>query len=173
MPHLARVCKVYNRLFYLLPGRRVGDTVTLGAQAGIRHESNGRAGADSRSLNTVYIQPTATFPVGAYRLSVGPRVWAYVGDLSDNPDIRRFRGNTGLTAEIGRDDGLRLTTTTRFNAGSGKGSVNGEVSYPLDRLSGLGLNFYLFGQAFTGYGENLLDYDRQQTRLRVGFGIVR
>ena len=35
------------------------------------------------------------------------------------------------------------------------------------------LNLYVFGQAFAGYGENLLDYNRQTTRLRVGVAIVR
>lgn len=160
-------------LFYLVPGRPVGDGVTIGGRAGIRHESNGRDGLDSRSLNTVYLQPVVTIPVGDYRLSIGPRVWAYVGDVSDNPRIKRYRGNTGLTAEIGRDDGLRLTTTTRLNTGTGKGSFDGELSYPLQGFLGSSPNVYLFGQGFTGYGENLLDYDRKQTRLRIGFGIVR
>ncbi|HLU91876.1 MAG TPA: phospholipase A, partial [Pedomonas sp.] len=35
------------------------------------------------------------------------------------------------------------------------------------------LNLYLFGQFFTGYGENLLDYNQRDTRLRAGFAIVR
>lgn len=160
-------------LFYLVPARPVGDTITLGGRAGIRHESNGRDGLASRSLNTVYIQPVVTMPVGSYRLSLGPRLWTYFGDLSDNPRIKRYRGNTGLTAEIGRDDGLRLTTTARLNFGSGKGSIDSELSYPLDSLTSSAPKLYVFGQAFAGYGENLLDYDRRQTRLRIGFGIVR
>jgi phospholipase A1 len=159
--------------FYLFPARPVGDVLTLGGQIGIRHESNGRDGAASRTINTLYVQPIATMPIGSYKLTVGPRLWTYLGSLSDNPDAKRFRGNTGLMAEIGSDDGMRLSTTTRLNPGSGKGSFNAELSYPLDRLTHSDLNFYLFGQAFTGFGENLLDYDRRQTRFRIGVGMVR
>lgn len=160
-------------LFFLVRSRSVGGGLSLGGQAGIRHESNGRDGPASRSVNTVYLQPTASFNVGAYKLSVGPRAWAYFGSLSDNPDIDRYRGNFGLFAQIGRDDGIRVSTTSRLNFGNGRGAINVEASYPLNRLIARNLNLYLFGQAFAGYGENLLDYDRRATRLRVGLGIVR
>ncbi len=160
-------------LFYLAPTIGIGSGVSLGGQGGFRHESNGQSGAGSRSLNTLYVQPVASVGLGSYRLSVGPRLWLYAGSLSDNPDIKRYRGNTGLFAEIGEDDGLRITTNTRFNLGSGKGAIDADISYPIDRLIGGNLNFYLFGQAFTGYGENLLDYNRRMTRLRVGLAIVR
>ncbi|KFG89539.1 Phospholipase A [Sphingobium herbicidovorans NBRC 16415] len=160
-------------LFYLAPTIGIGGGVSLSGQGGFRHESNGRSGTGSRSLNTFYVQPVASVALGNYRLSIGPRLWLYAGSLSDNPDIKRYRGNTGLFAEIGEDDGLRITTNTRFNFGSGKGAIDADISYPIDRLIGGNLNFYLFGQAFTGYGENLLDYNRRMTRLRVGLAIVR
>ncbi|TVV70543.1 phospholipase A [Sphingomonas solaris] len=160
-------------LFYLVPANKVGGNLWLGGQAGIRHESNGRDGLESRSLNMLYVQPVASFDLGRYRLSVGPRVWAYFGSLEDNPDIRRYRGNTGLFAEIGEDDGLRLTTNTRFNPGSGKGSITADVSYPLEALGVERLGLYVFGSGFAGYGENLLDYRRRTTRLRVGVGLTR
>lgn len=160
-------------LFYLVPAKPVSGRISLGGQAGFRHESNGRGGLDSRSYNTVYLQPSASLPVGSLKLTVSPRVWLYAGSLEDNPDIRRYRGNTGLTLEIGQDDGWRLTTQSRLNFGSGKGAVDALVSYPLDRLIARNLKLYVFGQGFVGYGENLLDYDRRQTRLRIGIGLVR
>src|SRR3546814_12571268 len=76
--------------------------------------------------------------------------------------------SSDLFSEIGEGDGLRITTNTRFNFGSGKGAIDADISYPIDRLIGGNLNFYLIGQAFTGYGENLLDYNRRMTRLRLG-----
>lgn len=160
-------------VFYLLPAAPVKEQIALGGQAGFRHESNGRDGLASRSLNTVYIQPVATMPIGKYTLSLGPRLSFYVGSLEDNPDIKRYRGNTALFAQIGQDDGLRLTTNTRFNFSSGKGAIDAELSYPLDRIVDSSLNLYVFGHGFAGYGENLLDYDRKITRLRIGIGIVR
>ncbi|BBC73453.1 phospholipase [Altererythrobacter sp. B11] len=160
-------------IFYLQPAVEVAPRLALGGQIGFRHESNGRDGAASRSANTIYVQPIATMKSGDLSISLAPRLFFYVGDREDNPDIRRYRGNTGLFAEIGRDEGFRLTANSRFNFSTGKGSVDAELSYPLDRIVDTPLNLYLFGQAFAGYGENLLDYNRQQTRLRFGFAIVR
>ena len=160
-------------IFYLVPAVAVADRIVIGGQAGLRHESNGRDGLDSRSVNTVYVQPMATTRLGDHVVTVGPRAWFYVGSLEDNPDIKRFRGNTGLFAEIGQADGWRLTTMTNLNPGTGKGSFDALLSYPLDRIVETNLNLYVFGQAFAGYGENLFDYDRRQTRVRVGVGFTR
>src|SRR3546814_4124934 len=107
-------------------------------------------------------------PLGdGYNLSLAPRRSFYVGDRSDNPDIRRYRGNTGLFMEVGEDEGLRLSTSTRFDFRSGKGAISADISYPLRRILGGGPDFYLFGQSFVGYGENLLDYNRRMSRLRI------
>lgn len=161
-------------LFYTTPPKALSNKATLSAQVGLRHESNGRDGDFSRSLNTIYIAPMAAFSLGSEtRLTVAPRAWLYAGDLSDNPDIRRYRGNSGLSVEIGQDDGLRLSTSSRVNFGSGKGSIAADLSYPLRRILGGGPDFYLFGQSFAGYGENLLDYNRRTTRLRIGVALVR
>lgn len=163
----------YNpELIYIAPAPVKVAGLAFGGRGGIAHESNGRDGDASRSINYVYLQPVATLPLGDYRLSIGPRVWAYVGSLSDNPDIKHYRGNTGLFAEIGQDNGLRVSTNTRLNFGSGKGAFEAEASYPLNRWI-KPLNLYVFGQAFAGYGENLLDYDKHQTRVRLGLGFVR
>ncbi|WIA54841.1 phospholipase A [Sphingobium sp. WTD-1] len=161
-------------LFYLTPSATLSSGISLSAQGGIRHESNGRDGTASRSINSVYIAPMAAIPLGGgYRFSVAPRLSLFVGDKSDNPDIRRYRGNTALFMEVGEDKGLRLSTSTRFNFGSGKGAFSADISYPLPRLLGGGPDFYLFGQSFVGYGENLLDYDRRMTRFRIGVALVR
>lgn len=161
-------------LFYLSPAMTASQKATVSGQVGIRHESNGKAGPDSRSVNGIYVSPMGAFSLGGdARLIVAPRLWLYVGDRSDNPDIRRYRGNTGLVVQIGRDNGLRLTTSSRFNFWSGKGSLGADLSYPMNRLLGGGPDFYLFAQSFVGYGENLLDYNKSTTRLRIGVALVR
>ncbi|MCF8710399.1 phospholipase A, partial [Rhizorhapis sp. SPR117] len=84
-------------LFYLTPSATLSNGISVSAQGGIRHESNGRDGAASRSINSLYVAPMAAIPLGGgYRLSVAPRLALFVGDKSDNPDIRRYRGITGL-----------------------------------------------------------------------------
>lgn len=160
--------------FYVSAPKVLSDKATLSAQVGVRHESNGRDGDDSRSMNTIYLAPMAAFTLADdLRLTVQPRVWLFVGDLSDNPDIRRYRGNSGISFQIGRENGWRFSSLSRFSFSSGKGSTSGELSYPLRRLLGGGPDFYLFGQGFVGYGENLLDYNRRTTRLRLGVALVR
>ncbi|EGD58674.1 putative outer membrane phospholipase A [Novosphingobium nitrogenifigens DSM 19370] len=160
-------------LIYITPSAVLNNGIALGGQIGLRHESNGRDGTASRSINSFYLAPMAAIPLGDYRMTVSPRVSIYVGDKSDNPDIIRYRGNAGLFWEIGKDDGLRLSTTSRFNFSTGKGSLSADLSYPLPRILGGGPDFYLYLQSFVGYGENLLDYNRYATRLRIGFALVR
>lgn len=160
-------------VFYLAPSHTFENGVSIALQGGLRHESNGRDGDASRSVNTAYVAPMAGLPLGGgYRLTVAPRLSLYLTQ-DGNPGIRRYRGMTGLFAEVGEDDGLRLSTQTRFNFSSGKGAVSADISYPLQRLWSGGPDFYLFGQSFFGYGENLLDYNRRTTRLRIGLALVR
>ena len=161
-------------LFYRTSPFSLGSNGQLGVQAGIQHESNGRSGDLGRSVNNVYVSPHAMFDLGGgYKLMLAPRAWVLVGGRAGNPDIQRYRGNTGLNVQIGQDDGLRLSAYSRYNFSTGKGAVTTELSYPLPRLFGGGPEFYLFGQSFVGYGESLLDYDRRMTRLRVGLAITR
>ncbi len=156
--------------FYALPKNEAGDQLSV--RGGFLHESNGRDGDDSRGYNIVYVQPQLDFPIGSFTASVGPRVFKYVIGRDNNPDIARYRGHQALAFSIGQDDGLKLSTFSRLNFGTGKGSVDADLSYPLTRFW-RDLPVYVVVQGFTGYGEDLLDYDRKQTRLRVGIGIVR
>ncbi len=160
-------------LYYALPRLATIGSWAIGGRFGARHQSNGRSGTASRSVNILYLEPEAKTRIGGADLVIGPRVWAYVGTRSGNPDIARYRGHAGLFARIGSPGGLQLDASGRLNAGSGKGAAEALVSYPLPRLLGGGPKLYLFGQGFVGYGENLLDYDRHQTRVRAGIGITR
>lgn len=161
-------------LIYVAPSVTLDGRLSVSAQLGLRHESNGRDGAASRSINSLYVAPMVGIPLDhGYRLTVAPRLSLYVGDKSDNPDIVRYRGNGELFVEVGKDDGLRLSTSTRFDFRSGRGAISADLSYPLPRLLGGGPDVYLFGQSFMGYGENLLDYRRNVTRFRIGVALVR
>ncbi|MPT48977.1 MAG: phospholipase [Sphingobium sp.] len=166
-------------LFYLTPSATYRNGVSVAGQIGLRHESNGRDGPESRSINSIYVAPMASFPLtgifkgDGYSFTIAPRLALTVGSLSDNPDIMRYRGNTSMVMEIGKDDGWRITTSSRFNFASGKGAASLDLSYPLAKLLGGGPDFYIFGQSFIGYGENLLDYNRHVTRFRIGVALIR
>ena len=156
--------------YYTLPKNEHGDQLSV--RGGYLHESNGRDGAASRTYNILYIQPQLDLPLGGWTVSVGPRIFTYILPKTDNPDIARYRGHQALAFSIGQDRGLKLSTWSRLNFSTGKGSVDADLSYPLTGLWH-DLPLYVVVQGFTGYGEDLLDYDRKQTRLRVGIGIVR
>ena len=156
--------------FYRWPDR--ADGVRFSARGGFLHESNGKGGADSRGYQYLYVEPQIEVPLGSYTVSAGPRLFHYIFGRDNNPDIARYRGHQALALSIGRDDGLKLSTFSRYNFRTGKGSVEGELTYPVRRLIGH-TPLYLVVQGFTGYGEDLLDYNRRQTRIRAGVGIVR
>lgn len=144
----------------------------FGILTGIQHQSNGKDGSESRSLNFAYIEPNATFSIGQnMELNLRARVWAYLGDLSDNPDIRDFRGNALISAGIGNLDGWMLMSELRGNPGTGKGSLQFDLSYPLNRI--LSRDIYFFGQLYSGYGESLIGYNRKDTSLRFGIALHR
>jgi outer membrane phospholipase A len=142
-------------------------------QGGFRHESNGQAGSDSRSINYIYAKPIFHFGnVEKFHLTVIPRAWFYVGDDSDNPDIDKFRGYVDLELNIGSPDSVELKSYYRMGT-AGKGAVQLDLSYPLWELLFRNLNLYLYAQFFHGYGESLLSYDRKDTTIRAGFGLTR
>jgi len=143
-------------------------------KAGFEHQSNGKAGLESRSLNLGFIEPHTIFSLGNnIELDIKARAWVYLADLSDNPDIRDFRGNSSVSMGIGDPDGWMLTSELRGNFGTGKGNLEFNLSYPLDRIFYNNLDLYLFGQLYTGYGESLIDYNRRDTRLRFGIALQR
>ncbi|MDA3933233.1 MAG: phospholipase A [Gammaproteobacteria bacterium] len=163
-------------LFYQFNDMRFSflpDSASADLRTGIRHESNGEDEDRSRSLTTAYLEPAMHFELGEdYLLSLTPRIWAYVGRKRDNSDIRRFRGNNSLSASIGKRDSWQLETMLRGNIGTGRGALQMDLSYPVNQLIP-GLDLYLYSQFFTGYGENLLNYNVKDTRLRFGIGILR
>lgn len=161
-------------LFYRTPPLALSDSMQVGIDLGVAHESNGRAGVNSRSLNTVFVSPSFMWDLGGnYDLKLSPRYWHLIGGRAGNPDIKAYRGSTGLKAEFGQKDGLRLAATGRMNVSNGRGALIIEPSFPLSGVLDAVSGFHMFGQFFTGYGETLLDYNRRATRLRVGFGIAR
>lgn len=161
-------------VIYITPASTLKSGASIALQGGLRHESNGRDGLDSRNVNSIYAAPMMSWPLmDGYRLTVSPRLSLYVGSKAGNPDIVDYRGNTGLNVELGKDDGLRLSYFGRYNFDTGKGAFSMDASYPLPSFWKGGPDLYLFVQGYSGYGENLLDYNRSVQRLRAGFAFVR
>lgn len=146
----------------------------LGFQAGLEHESNGKDGASSRSINTVFVRPALTFPLGGdYQLTLTPKIYHYI-DKDENPDIDDYRGNVDFLVRLGREDSWQLDTTLRRGWESDSGSVQVDASYPLRVATFGNLGGYLHLQYFNGYGESLVDYNvKLRSQFRIGLMVTR
>jgi len=145
----------------------------LGLQTGVRHESNGQADATSRSLNEIYFR--SAFTLGrsdGWHMLIVPEVYEYIGDLSDNPDLRRYRGNFELRAGVVRADRDSLMLTLIPGQDFSHGSQQLDLSIPI-RIESIGFGTYLLIQYFDGYGESLRSYNERTSALRIGFALVR
>lgn len=146
------------------------DTATVAL--GYRHDSNGGDPEHSVDLNRLFIRLGKRFDLGDdWQLDLVPQAWVNVATVAAARDVVDYYGQAGLGLAIGRRDGLKLALNTRGNFRTRRASAEAFASYPLARIGGAG--FYLFGQVFTGYGEALEDYRRNQTRARLGIALTR
>jgi outer membrane phospholipase A len=149
------------------------DWFRLDLQGGAQHESNGKSGVDSRSYNIAFFRPT--FVLGradSFQLTLQPRVWGYLGDLSENPDLDEYRGYFDLRAVIGWRRGLQLAALGRMGHEGNNSSAQFDLTYPMMKILG-SFSVYLHAQYFTGYGESLLRYNQRSDVIRVGFSLYR
>ncbi len=149
--------------------RLPGDWRLRMAQVGVAHQSNGQGGALSRSWNRVWLG------AGIERDAVGLQLRAHqrvrFSSRDDNPDLEHFIGHGELLASyVTQGTAAALTWRT----GSGfvrRGSLQLDWSYPVRRSQPEGLRWYV--QAFTGYGETLLDYNHRQTSIGAGLALFQ
>lgn len=156
------------------PYRQIGSRHTFSAQAGYEHQSNGRDGIESRSIDTLFVKPSWRWDLD-HNTHVGAslKMFDYTDRDPTNRDISRYRGYALLGVEIGNDDGWLLKAESYPGS---QGSLQLDLSYRLKRLllADAGAGGFLHLQYFNGYGESLVDYNRSgPAQIRVGFSIVR
>jgi len=151
--------------------RDFGDSMKIAI--GFRHDSNGGGVTDSVDLNRIYIRANQRFDLGGrWRLDVAPEAYGHFGSHGVARNVERYWGYGGLTASLLQEDGVKLSVYARGNPYTGKGAAEFFASYPLRRLGG-GLGLYLFGEAYTGYGEQLLRYNQIDNHVRFGLSLTR
>lgn len=124
---------------------------------GLVHQSNGQPLSLSRSWNRVYAQ--LGMENGNFMLLA--RAWKSVGGNDDNPDIVDYMGHGDVGATY-RWKGHDFSVFARHNFRTGRGAVRAGWAFPLAaHLKG-------YVQAFSGYGQSLIDYNHSQTTLGVG-----
>lgn len=132
----------------------------------VEHESNGRDGVDSRSWNkfslacNIFIDPN---------FMIHGKVWIPIIDGMNNKDILDYSGiyQTGMTYTTpNKRFGFGLTLIKRRGWRLSYNTI-WEFNYRVFKKD----NQFLFVQYYNGYGENLLDYNKFHSRLRVGLVI--
>lgn len=143
----------------------------LGLATGVEHESNGKAGMDSRSVNHAYIQPEFNYRFdGGSTFTLAPRFKSYFL-VRGNPGYRDYAGNVDWKLRWAQDKGMVLTGLYRHGRKS-RSTTQLDAAWPLRRTP-LNMNGYLHLQYFHGYGETLLGYDQKSSRqLRIGLSLV-
>lgn len=163
-------------LFFLIPN--VYKQSSLKAyKFGLLHQSNGRAGLSSRSWNRIYL--TGIFQKNG--LFIVPRVWYRIPEPKkknkydtrgdDNPNIYDYMGYGDLKIFYPYKKNLfslLIRDNLRFS-NDNKGAVQFNWTFPLPWVS----NMFGYLQIFSGYGESLIDYNKKNNKIGIGFAISR
>ncbi|MEG3766127.1 phospholipase A [Alteromonas sp. 14N.309.X.WAT.G.H12] len=161
-------------LFY----QRRADISILGydfnsLQLGFNHMSNGQSGDRSRSWNRLFASVLFSDYDNVYYLKAWYRIpedeKEDESDTSgdDNPDISDYYGRMelGYGTRLGNFKIMALLRNN-LNFGTNRGSIQVDLTYPLtDRYD-------LLLQYFNGYGDSMIDYNRSQERIGLGFQLT-
>lgn len=149
------------------------NSVLKAYKVSIMHSSNGRNDENSRSWNKVYLEGYYQFA----NLFLVPKIWYRIPDdkgSDDNPDIEDYYGYGDLTllyAYKKHTFELLLRNNLKFSE-SNKGAVELNWTFPLPEFLST-KNTYGMLQLFSGYGNSLIDYDREINKIGLGIAFSR
>jgi phospholipase A1 len=132
--------------------------------ASISHQSNGRTNSISRSWNRLW----AEVGIEKDNFVLYGKAWYRLPEkagMDDNPDITDFYGHAQLQAAY-RWQGHSFSALVRGNTKTGKGAIQANWYSP--PVIGP-LRAYI--QAFSGYGETMIDYNWRQNTIGFGFAL--
>ena len=146
----------------------------MGMDIGFEHESNGQDMPESRSWNRAYLTPF--YADG--NLLAWLKLWYITEDSKDvssdgtegsnNPDIANFMGYSEFNIKYQFAKEQLIHLMTRGNLKEGKGAASLTWSIPVTD----GGVFFMV-QGFHGYGDSLIDYNREITRVGAGVMLCR
>lgn len=136
-----------------------GDLRMIGA--GLVHQSNGQSDPLSRSWNRAYMMGGMEWG----KLSVVPRAWFIFPNFKeheDNADIGKYMGYGDVRWQYSLSNKDAVGGMVRYNPFENKGAIQIDYTRPLRG----GMKAYL--QLFHGYGENIQNYNHEDTNIGVG-----
>lgn len=143
---------------FFVKGRLVGKASLI-----FEHESNGRDGEASRSWNKISLSGAAFIDPN---IMVHAKFWIPIIDGGLNKDILRYSGiyQAGIQ---GISANKRWVFDITFVKRKGW-NLNGNTIINLGFRLFKNHNQFLMLHYYNGYGENLLDYNKFHSRLRIG-----
>ncbi|CAA6810688.1 MAG: Phospholipase A1 precursor (EC; Outer membrane phospholipase A [uncultured Sulfurovum sp.] len=171
-------------VFMIVPtSDSIDDKYNLkGVKFGYRHQSNGQEGYQSRSWDRFFMaglwQHENLFLKAEawYRIPENDKSAAYYagedpkskGD--DNPDISDYMGYGELTGDyLWGDRQVSVMLRNNFSFDDNKGAVSVSYTEPFFNSD----NTYWYFNLFSGYGESLIDYNRNVNKVSMGFAFSR
>jgi phospholipase A1 len=119
----------------------------------------------SRSLNFLYTEATLQHNAVVTTFRLWYRLPEDIEE-DDNPDYVDYTGHAEINLNYFYKK-HKFTIKGRYNVSTNYGAIEGSYSYPLLK------DIYLYGKVFSGYGESLIDYNTNITKLAVGFSFSR
>ncbi len=157
-------------IFVTVPYGKSNKTSLKGFKFGLLHESNGQKEPESRSWNRLYVE--SYFQVG--NLFAIPRIWYRLPEKEkddDNPDIEDYMGYGDLTLVYPYKKNtfkLLLRNNLKFND-KNKGFAEFDWTFPFFNSK----NTFGYIQLSSGYGDSLIDYDKEVNRISFGISLSR
>ena len=157
-------------VFVELPYGERDKTTLKGFKFGFLHESNGQGGDKSRSWNRLYL--TSYFQAG--NLFIAPRVWYKLPEHEnedDNADIQKYLGYGDLTLLFPyRDQTFKLLLRNNLRmSDDNKGFAQFDWTFPFFGSK----NSFGYVQLSNGYGDSLIDYNKEISRFSIGISLSR
>ncbi|GGD33200.1 phospholipase [Malaciobacter pacificus] len=157
-------------IFVTIPYGKKDKTSLKAFTFGFLHESNGQAEPKSRSWNRIYLE--SYFQVG--NLFAVPRVWYRIPEEEkddDNPDIEDYMGYGDFTLIYPYKKHTfkaLFRNNLKFDEDN-KGFVQFDWTFPFFNSK----NTFGYLQLSSGYGDSLIDYDKEINRINFGISLSR
>ncbi|MBR5331851.1 MAG: phospholipase A [Muribaculaceae bacterium] len=130
------------------------------------HESNGRAGDESRSWNKISLGANILIEP---QFIVHAKGWIPIIDSKHNKDIVKYCGmyQMGISFNSRNEKWGFSALLTKRGGWNSNYNITLEANFRINKKH----NQYLFLQFYNGYGEGLLEYNKFHSQLRAGIVI--
>lgn len=165
----------YNpELFYRIVELDSDKELLKSIDIGYVHRSNGKDGLDSRSVNRIFAKANLVTQIGRHDIVADLMVYKIIDGENYNSDSQKYMGYWDFifyVSDLVRHNGGRLNLQLKFNAGTKIYNTNmgGRTIGLIYDFGSENFNPSLYLQYYSGYMENLLEYNKNTDQVRLGF----